>query len=249
MHAYTHTHTHTHIPIHKSRRLLSMFEGVVLCNDASINKEVLRSGTVFKPVGYPTEAALCTLGLKIGVPDLKSFRAHKPRVSAVPFASEHKFMCTVHTDKPGVLTMHVKGAPDRVLPFCKDQFAGDDISAAAPLDRGFWDRKASEMSSCGLRVLAVARAPWNASAVSEDMDADVLLKAPAPFLTMVGLVAILDPPREAAIVACGKARRAGKNPYMSAYTIACLCTCLHTCLGIQVKMIKPCRYTHTHINT
>jgi magnesium-transporting ATPase (P-type) len=187
-----------------------MFEGVVLCNDASINKETKRSGTVYTPVGYPTEAALCTFGIKIGVPDLKSFRAQKPRVASVPFASEHKFMCTVHADvEPHVLVMHVKGAPDRVLPFCQDQVSGDNISQTSPITRDFWDQKAAEMSACGLRVLAVARAPWHASAVSGDMNADVLLTAPAPFLTMVGLVAILDPPREEAIIACGKARKAG----------------------------------------
>jgi magnesium-transporting ATPase (P-type) len=236
-HTNTNTYTHAHTHTHTQHRLLGMFEGVVLCNDASINKEIQRAGIVYKPVGYPTEAALCTLGLKIGVPDLKTFRAHKPRVSAVPFASEHKFMCTVHADKPDVLVMHVKGAPDRILPFCKDQIAGDDVSGTSPLTQAFWDQKASEMSACGLRVLAVARAPWNASATSVDMDADVLLKAPVPFLTMVGLVAILDPPREEAIRACGKARKAGVC--VCACVCACVCVCVYVCVCVCV-CVRAC---------
>jgi magnesium-transporting ATPase (P-type) len=190
-----------------------MFEGVVLCNDASLLTETRPTGgTVYKPVGYPTEAALCTLAHKLGVSDLRDFRELKPRVAAVPFASEHKFMCTVNAEGPRVvspLVMHVKGAPDRVLPLCKDQVIDDDVRSSAPLARQFWDDQVAAMSAEGLRVLAVARASWDESRVSGSMDADVLIKADAPFLTMAGLIAILDPPREEAIRACAKAQRAG----------------------------------------
>lgn len=60
------------------------------------------------------------------------------------------------------------------------------------------------MASLGLRTLAVCRASWDQSKV-EGMDADIISKCPAPFLTMVGIVAILDPPRPEAIEAVGVA--------------------------------------------
>jgi len=65
------------------------------------------------------------------------------------------------------------------------------------------------MSAQGLRVLAVARAPYNEADLTDDMSPDVLLKCKEPFLTVIGLVAILDPPREDAIRACGIAKKAG----------------------------------------
>jgi magnesium-transporting ATPase (P-type) len=220
MHAHVHTctqiHTHTYQHFSHSHRLLDMYQGIVLCNDADllITAQPNNPNSTYKPIGYPTEAALCTLGLKMGITDLKSFKELKPRVAAVPFASEHKFMCTVNSDGPrgaSPLIMHVKGAADRVLPFCANQIVNDDVHTHAPLTREFWDDQVSTLSAEGLRVLAVARASWDESSrVSENnLDADVLLQAPAPFLTMVGLVAILDPPREEAILACAKAQHAG----------------------------------------
>ncbi|EKX34242.1 hypothetical protein GUITHDRAFT_80735 [Guillardia theta CCMP2712] len=196
---------------HKGR-VKQMFEGVVLCNDSGLNVDSINGRMTYIPVGYPTEVALLTLGMKLGIPDLHIFKKAHPRVAAVPFASEHKFMCCVHatsTDPNAPLVLHVKGAPDRILPRCKNQVCEDDVNRTQPLVTKFWEDRAADMSSEGLRCLAVARADWDRSKVSDEMDADILLKAPEPFLTLIGLVAILDPPREAAIEACGVAKTAG----------------------------------------
>ena len=197
-------------------RLLTMFEGTVLCNDATLKKITGGHTTRYdKDAGVPTEAAMCTLGLKLGCggssrepEQILQYRKRKPRKAAVPFASEHKFMCCFHADA-GEIVCHVKGAPDRLLPRCKDQVMGDTLSTTQALVTKFWEDKASEMSAQGLRVLAVARAVVPESDINDDMNADYLLKAPAPFLTLIGLVAILDPPREDAIRACGIAKLAG----------------------------------------
>ncbi len=145
-----------------------MYEGVVLCNDADLLRDQQASRTVYKPIRYPTEAALCTLSIKMGINDLKSFKEQKQRVTAVPFASEHKFMCTVNSDGPrgeSQLIIHVKGAADRVLPFCANQIATDDVGSIVPLTRAFWDDQVLTLSAEGLRVLAVARAHWDKSRV------------------------------------------------------------------------------------
>ena len=190
-----------------------MFEGIVLCNDATLK---VQDGRYQKDAGVPTEAAMCTFGLKIGCggssrepATIIAFREKKKRVAAVPFASEHKFMCCWHRDTDGKVVMHVKGAPDRILPQAKDQVTNDDLKSTQPLDTKFWEDKAAEMSGQGLRVLAVARAPYNEADLNDDMSPDVLLKCKTPFLTVIGLVAILDPPREEAIRACGIAKNAG----------------------------------------
>lgn len=201
---------------------------------------------------------MCTLGLKLGcggsskAPEMiTQFRNKKPRKAAVPFASEHKFMCCFHQDGADIIC-HVKGAPDRLLPCCKDQVEGDDLRITKPLVNKFWEQKAAEMSAQGLRVLAVARSTYDVSHLNDDMNADVLLKAPAPFLTLIGLVAILDPPREDAIRACGIAKKAGIVVKMITgdhpETATAIAKQLGKILSVLHEQQHPCHYMHTSIH-
>ena len=197
-------------------RVCKMFEGGVLCNDSGIIQNLNHKNpnvpVAWEPVGYPTEVSLLTMGMKLGIEDVKTFKDMQPRKGSVPFASEHKFMCCVHatsTDAGAPLTIHVKGAPDRLIPRCKDQVINDDLSQTGPIDEQFWQDKAAQMSGLGLRCLAICRADFDPKDLSETMDADIVLKAPAPFLTMIGVVAILDPPRPEAIEGVGVAQTAG----------------------------------------
>lgn len=80
-------------------------------------------------------------------------------------------MATVHQLSPssgtaqGRKVLFVKGAPDRLLPMCAGQLTGDDVGQIAayssadlaPLDGEFWRQKQEELSSQGLRVLALCR--------------------------------------------------------------------------------------------
>jgi len=187
-----------------------MLEGSILCNSSGLNFD----GKLYTAVGYPTEVSLLTLGLKMGIPDiqgLKTFKESKPRVNGVPFASEHKFMCGVHAEStaPGAATIiHVKGAPDRLIPKCSKQAVDNSMTQTAPMNEAFWQEAARKLASKGLRTLAVCRAEWPASRRNEEMDASVILNA-SPFLTMMGIVGILDPPRPEAIEAIKVAHDAG----------------------------------------
>src|SRR5262249_57444602 len=82
----------------------------VLCNDAEIRKEE----GVWKVEGDPTEGALYPFGSKLGVERRAEQDAH-PRIDAIPFESEHKFMATLHRDGGGKSFLLVKGAPEVVL--------------------------------------------------------------------------------------------------------------------------------------
>jgi magnesium-transporting ATPase (P-type) len=80
-------------------------------------------------------------------------------------------MATVHQEGPpspgAPRIIYVKGAPDRLLPMCRGQLAGDALaqvtapvnakSKLAPLDADFWAKAQADLSSQGLRVLAVCR--------------------------------------------------------------------------------------------
>ena len=88
---------------------------------------------------------------------------HLNIVLQVPFESEHKFMATVHApSRPGgKRVLLVKGAPDRVMPMCSGQLRGDAAAHMAnplvALDKGAWEHAQEELSSKGLRVLAICR--------------------------------------------------------------------------------------------
>ena len=77
-------------------------------------------------------------------------------MASVPFESEHKFMATVHLEGDKRV-MFVKGAPDRLLTLCSAQVAGDDQPQLARLDLHFWQQAQADLSSQGLRVIALCR--------------------------------------------------------------------------------------------
>ncbi|WIA10648.1 hypothetical protein OEZ85_010828 [Tetradesmus obliquus] len=204
----------------------ALLEGCMLCNDSHLHQETMPDGRqAWLPNGAPTEVALITAGLKAGL-KLDALTAAKPRIASVPFESEHKFMATVHQAGPpsssGTGTsrriMYVKGAPDRLLPMCSGQLAGNaggsgSAAAAAaadlaPLDVEFWQRAQEELSSQGLRVLALCRGEVGPEEDLALLNPQALLQRP-PSLAFVALIAILDPPREEAIEAVKVAHDAG----------------------------------------
>ncbi|WIA15444.1 hypothetical protein OEZ85_002091 [Tetradesmus obliquus] len=200
----------------------ALLEGAVLCNDSHLNCDTADGKETWTPNGAPTEVALITAGCKAGL-SLDSLKQAKPRIGSVPFESEHKFMATVHQTSPfsalnpaGRRTMFVKGAPDRLMPMCCGQLRSDslaDIDAAspddfAPLDLEFWRKAQEDLSSEGLRVLALCRGDLNPEEDAQGLSPRGLLNR-EPRLAMVALLAILDPPRDEAIAAVKVAHAAG----------------------------------------
>ena len=140
-------------------------------------------------VGDPTEGALVTLALKAGL-DRAEVAAQMPRVDEVPFESENRYMVTLHHDHHGRAFVILKGAPERVLAMCG--VTGDDG----------WAARIGAAAAAGERVLALARA--DVPAGTEALDAEGL-----PTFTLLGMVGLLDPPREEAIAAVAQCQSAG----------------------------------------
>jgi magnesium-transporting ATPase (P-type) len=167
----------------------------LLCNDALLRK---RNG-FWELEGDPTEGALLTLAVKAGL-DPTSERETYPRVDAIPFESEHRFMATLHHDHEGHGFIYVKGAPERVVDMCKTYRAqGREL----PLDRDDWHRRAKECAGRGMRLLAIAikQVP--------PTQRDVRFVDVETGCTLLGLLGIIDPPREEAIAAVADCTSAG----------------------------------------
>ncbi|HBP5150819.1 TPA: HAD-IC family P-type ATPase [Pseudomonas aeruginosa] len=89
----------------------------LLCNEARLHQE----GEAWQLEGDPTEGALLSLGLKLGL-DPQALAAERPRSDAIPFESEHRFMATLHHDHAGQAMVYLKGAPERILAESLDWF-------------------------------------------------------------------------------------------------------------------------------
>jgi len=174
---------------------LDMFRAGMLCNEASVHQQ---DGT-WVIHGDPTEGALITLAMKATLDPL--FEQGKlPRTDVIPFESEHRFMATLHQDHAGNSRIYVKGAPEKVLAMCSHQRSqGEDHL----IQLDFWHSKIHEASATGQRILAIAsRAIQIKQQILQSSDVE------AGF-TLLGLVGIIDPPREEAIAAIDKCHTAG----------------------------------------
>jgi len=173
----------------------ALAEVAALCNDAALHE---RDGQ-WVLTGDPTEGALLTLALKAGL-NPAELQVERPRLNAIPFESEHRYMATLHPQGDATVAL-VKGAPEQVLAMCTDQIGADGM--AQPLDGPAWQAAIDAQASAGRRVLALARRMLPAG--QEDLDhADV-----ASGLSLLGLVGIIDPPRDEAIRAVAQCTTAG----------------------------------------
>jgi len=161
----------------------------MLCNDA----ELFQQEGTWKVEGDPTEGALYPFATKLGMERQAEQKAY-PRIDAIPFESEHKFMATLHKSGNGKEILLVKGAPEVILENCDRQQTRD--GKAAPLDRERFAKVSDKLAGQGERVLGLA---W-----LEDPGVKSGTLGPADLpknLVLLGLIGLLDPPRKEAIEA------------------------------------------------
>jgi Ca2+-transporting ATPase len=167
----------------------------------ALNNEVVLDGKGVA-VGDPTEVALYLAAHEAGF-SKETLEQQRPRIGELPFDSERMRMTTLHDSDEGVVA-YVKGAPERLIPLCDDILCD---SGKAALDKHEWQGQAMAMAEQGYRVLAIAYRRWREK---PDNVGDELEQ----HLTLLGLLALIDPPRaevEAAVAMC---RQAGIIPVM-----------------------------------
>jgi magnesium-transporting ATPase (P-type) len=176
-------------PAGKAPVVVLMARVAMLCNDA----ELFQDEGVWKVEGDPTEGALYPFATKLGM-DRQAEQAAYPRIDAIPFESEHKFMATLHKSADGREVLLVKGAPEVILEHCDRQ--NTDGGKPVSLDRQHFTTASDRLAAQGERVLALA---W---LENPGVKAGSLAPADLPkTLVLLGLVGLLDPPRKEAIEA------------------------------------------------
>jgi calcium-translocating P-type ATPase len=170
-------------------RHAALFEAAALCHNV---RWVTENGAP-RWLGDPMEVALVEMAERAGT------SAGRSRVDEVPFDADRRRMSTVH-DAPSGRVLYCKGAPEAVLPLCRDVLAADGVRALTGEIRAQYVGAQEEMAAAGLRVLAFASRALPEGAGRERWEEELVL---------AGLIGLEDPPRAEVPAAIEKCRAAG----------------------------------------
>ena len=186
----------TNMPNAELERLVNIS---MLCNDTKI-------GENNKLTGDPTETALVDMGFKLDF--TPAIFDQMPRVYEIPFDSERKLMTTVHKISENKFVVYTKGGIDELLERCNKYQINGEIKDDIRNHQGEIDKANDELAEKALRVLAMAY---------KEIDHEPTDKEKEELennLIYVGMVGMIDPPREEVKLAVEKCKTAGIKTVM-----------------------------------
>lgn len=169
-----------------------------LCNNVEIGLEN-------KLIGEPTEIALMEIAIKNGIYKNKEEQV-LPRVNEIPFDSKRKMMTTIHRNKTGYKII-TKGAIDVLLERCTYYYENGEKQPLTDNKKREILRENMSMAKDALRVLAIC---YKDSETYVDINSTNIEKN----LIFLGMVGMIDPPREETYDAVMKCKKAGIKPVM-----------------------------------
>ncbi len=168
---------------------------MVLASDATLDGEV---GT-----GDPTEIALLAFAHKIGI-DRKKLTNEHSRKKTAPFDSDRKMM-SVLVENDMSYRIYTKGAADNILDICDRILIGGQVQKLTNELKKTVLEAVENMSSEALRTLGLAYRESDTIVESEDLEKNLIF---------VGIVGMIDPPREEVKGSILLAKKAGITPVM-----------------------------------
>ncbi len=179
----------------KSEELNTLILANMLCNDTKISNDG-------KLTGDPTETALVDMGLKLKYS--KNVYEEFKRVEEIPFDSDRKLMTTVN-EVNGKYVVYTKGGVDELLKRCNSYIENGEVKYNLDMYSCIIRNHNEQMALSALRVLAAGYKIVDHIPSKEDLEKD---------LTFVGMVGMIDPPREEAKQAVAKCKTAGIKTVM-----------------------------------
>ena len=173
-----------------TKKIQWLLTSAVLCNNSSISKKKSH----WCITGDPTEGALVVLGEKAGL-NKDKLEKDNPRTKENPFEPERKMMSTTNKVK-GIEYVFAKGAPDILVGECSKIEINGRARKLTQKEKDNILQKNTEMAKKALRVLGVA---YKKKDRGKDEDN----------LIFLGLVGMMDPPREEVISSIKKCKNAG----------------------------------------
>ena len=206
-----------------TKDMLVLLRASILANDAKLSNK----DGVWESIGDPTETAILDLGLKFDVVK-DQIEGEGARVAEIPFDSERKMMTTVHFFEGGLL-LSIKGGLDEMLACCNRIYENGQIRELSAHDREKIAQANLRMAENALRVLAVGMN--NLRSLPENIEPSTLEKE----LIFVGMIGMIDPPREEVRVAVDTCRNAGIKPVMITGDHKITAIAIAEALGIKSK--------------
>jgi len=180
------------VDIENEKGLELLLRAAALCNNAALEE----LNNEWKGIGDPTEVALLAAAAKGGIWKGK-LDNEIPRVQEIIFTSERKMMSTVHIMQEREMSF-TKGAPEMVLDRCTRIYGSSGVREFTEQDRVEILEKNLALAQETYRVLALAYRTISSS--SGELENDMIF---------LGLVALIDPPREEAKKAIETCHKAG----------------------------------------
>ncbi|MCB2426850.1 cation-transporting P-type ATPase [Methylophaga pinxianii] len=204
--------------------LMLLLRCAAICNDSALK----RRDEEWLAEGDPMEAAMLTAALKADF-TIEELKHNFPRRDVIPFDTSHRFMATLHHDHQGHDFIAVKGAPEKIIELC--QFHRIE-QGDKPIDHAYWHSQIEIIAAEGQRVLAIATktvAQHSGELQFEDLDEGLVL---------LGLIGLIDPPREEAIKAVNECHKAGIQVKMITGDHAATASAIASQLGLHdTKMV------------
>jgi Ca2+-transporting ATPase len=181
----------------------SLLRAAALCSNATlIAPQATRAG--WRVLGDTMEGALLVAARKAGI-DVENELARAPRTWEFPFDPGRRMMTTVHQEGRSAVA-YVKGAPSEVIPRSQAVLWGGNVSELDPRLSARIEEDVDRLAARGLRVLAIAtKFISTPKPTQEEAERGLLL---------LGLVGIIDPPRQGVPEAIAACRRAGVRVVM-----------------------------------
>lgn len=178
-----------------------------LCSRAEFDhNEVLQNIPIDKRTVYGDASETAILRLCEGIHSVEKARDLNPKLFEIPFNSANKYQISIHTVGKGRL-LAIKGAPEIIFGRCSHFMSGGEVLPMNPQFEATFQDACIKLAGMGERVLGFAQTNLEA-------DPNVVYTAengtvPLTGLTFVGLIALIDPPREGVANAIGKCHTAG----------------------------------------
>lgn len=188
-------------PIDEIKGNLTFLE--LMMKTMAVSNDALKAGDG-SYIGDPTEIAIYEAALRKGF-EKEKLIVEFPRLAEIPFDSERKLMTTFHKWEGGRTISITKGAVDVLLTRVTDELTSERTKT---VEKEMILKANEKMASHGLRVLAIAVRDW------ERVPDDVSPEIAEHNLTFVGLIGMMDPPREEAKEAVNICKSAGIIPVM-----------------------------------
>ncbi len=200
----------------KNEDMQKLIYANMLCNDTKVGE----SGEL---TGDPTETALIDMGRNLGVNVDEILKIN--RIEEIPFDSDRKLM-TVVNEVQGKYIVYTKGGVDELLARCNSYLLNNELKTDLKNYEKTIKEQNEEMAKEALRVLACAYKEIDHKPTKEEME------NMENDLTFVGMIGMIDPPREEAKMAVQKCKTAGIKTVMITGDHKITATAIAKSLGI-----------------